>query len=345
MTPAEMFRLLRQRWTPSAPSPVDGVERFSRALNSIWSSVRSNDALRFLDGQIFPEWASLMATGSQIDLLVPEGQPSPRVNYWLPEHEEQRRAGFYVCVEMLQLMEDVYLDLRLDEHHDHIDNRGWMNLFQHWTWSGMLSATWAVTAATYDPRFQRFCAERLDLRPGRVHVRPLSEPGSGHRLPDRATWTSWDQERRTVERFAWQEGSIGLNFWEVELVAHFLDEMATDGVLTLHPIRIVVESPRRADGHPFEFTSGYLILRDAAADSATLVHVRVQNHLRKMGVAATALRDLAQGRSRGPRPRLTVHVAFEDPTPRSVSWDEALPRRDVAMRVSRWVAALGSEAH
>lgn len=337
MTPAEMFRVLRQRWTPSAPSPADGIERFSRALNTIWSSVRSNDALRFLDGQIFPEWASLMATGSQIDLLVPEGQPSPRVNYWLPEREEERRAGFYVCVEMLQLMEDVYLELGLDEHHDHIDNRGWMNLFQHWTWSGMFTATWAVTAATYDPRFQRFCAERLDLKPGRVRAPALSGPGSGHRLPDRATWQSWGDARRASERYAWQDPSIGLNFWEAELVAHFLDEMADDGVLTLHPIRVVVTSPRREDGHPFEFTCGYMILREADGDTATLVHMRVQNHLRKMGVAATALRELSQG---GPgRPRLTVHVAAEDPGTKSVSWDEALPRRDAALRIARWIAA------
>ena len=342
LPPAEMFRLLRQRWTPAAPAPADGVERFSRALNTIWSSVRSNDDLRFLDGQIFPEWASLMATGSQIDLLVPES--SPRLNYWLPEREEQRRAGFYVCVEMLQLMEDVYVDLRLDEHYDHIDNRGWMNLFQHWTWSGMLSATWAVTAATYDPRFQRFCAERLDLRPGRVRVPATSEPRGGRRLPDRATWTAWDEKHRTAERYAWQEASIGLNFWEAELVAHFLDEMAEDGALTLHPIRVVVESPRREDGHPFEFTCGYLILRDAATDAVTLVHVRVQNHLRKMGVAATALRELARADSGGAgRPRLSVHVAAEDPATRSVSWDEALPRRDMAMQIARWIAAFGNQ--
>ena len=67
-------------------------------------------------------------------------------------------------------MEDVYLEFQLDTTYDHIDNRGWMNLFQHWTWSGMLAATWAITAATYDPRFQRFCHNRLDLRTGRLRV-------------------------------------------------------------------------------------------------------------------------------------------------------------------------------
>ena len=58
-------------------------------------------------------------------------------------------------------MEDVYLEFALDEHYDHIDNRGWMNLFQHWAWSGMLGATFAITGSNYDPRFQRFCLRRL----------------------------------------------------------------------------------------------------------------------------------------------------------------------------------------
>ena len=63
-------------------------------------------------------------------------------------------------------MEDVFLDFDLDQYHDHIDNRGWMNLFQHWAWSGMLCATWAMTGSMFDPRFQRFCRSHLDLRPG-----------------------------------------------------------------------------------------------------------------------------------------------------------------------------------
>ena len=76
---------------------------------------------------------------------------------------------------MLQLMEDVFLDFDLDQYYDHIDNRGWMNLFQHWAWSGMLCATWAMTGSTFDPRFQRFCWTRLDLRPGRPSVARLEQ--------------------------------------------------------------------------------------------------------------------------------------------------------------------------
>jgi hypothetical protein len=340
MSPMEMFRILRQRWTPAAPAPDDGVGRYSRALTAIWNTVRSDARLRFLDGQIFPEWAALMATGRPVSDLPPAPAASPTY-YWLPESEDDRRSGFYVCNQVLQLMEDVYIEFRLDEYHDHIDNRGWMNLFQHWTWSGMLSATWAVTAATYDPRFQRFCAERLDLRTGRVRV----PRDGGERLPSGAEWRAWTEAQRAAERQRWQAPALGLNFWEIELVAHFLVHTDHTG-LTIHPIRVVVESPRRNDGHPFEFTAGYLILR-TVGDQTSLVHMRVQNHLRKMGIAGTALRCLLDTEPGGWRlAHVVVEIPEAEPMQQSMSVDEALPRPAAARQIERWLAALsGASSH
>ena len=127
------------------------------------------------------------------------------VNYWLPPSDEERRAGFYVCNEMLQLMEDVFLEFDLDQYHDHIDNRGWMNLFQHWAWSGMLCATWAITGSTFDPRFQRFC--RIAAGPARravpawpIRSAALTLP-AGRRLA--RAWTPTARRGRTWP--TWQD--------------------------------------------------------------------------------------------------------------------------------------------
>ncbi len=67
-------------------------------------------------------------------------------------------------------MQSVYLDLNLEEEHDHPDNRGWMNLFKHWSWATMLRATYAICCSTFGARFQTFCARRLELEPGRPQV-------------------------------------------------------------------------------------------------------------------------------------------------------------------------------
>ena len=78
-------------------------------------------------------------------------------------------------------MQSVYLDLNLEEEHDHPDNRGWMNLFKHWSWATMLRATYAICCSTFGARFQTFCARRLELEPGRPQVvsRAVSRPLDG----------------------------------------------------------------------------------------------------------------------------------------------------------------------
>lgn len=126
------------------------------------------------------------------------------------------------------------------------------------------------------------------------------------------------------------------------LVAYFLDKRTGDDRLSLHAIRVGVESPRRSDGNPFEFTVGYLILAHEG-DMARLVHMRVQNHLRKMGVGGAALRCLLADEPDGwGLPGLAVQVPAADPTPESVSLDEALPRPDTARRIKRWINALAN---
>src|SRR4026209_2799482 len=109
---------------------------------------------------------------------------------------------------MLQLMEDVFLDFDLDQYYDHIDNRGWMNLFQHWAWSGMLCATWAITGSMFDPRFQRFCRMWLGLRPGRPSV---AQQDSALTLPSGDVWRGLDQAAIGKHMTAWQDAG-GLNF-------------------------------------------------------------------------------------------------------------------------------------
>ena len=72
----------------------------------------------------------------------------------LPTSAREARAGFYFCINLLELMQSVYLDLNLEEEHDHPDNRGWMNLFKHWSWATMLRATYAICCSTFGARFR-----------------------------------------------------------------------------------------------------------------------------------------------------------------------------------------------
>jgi len=347
LQPVEIFTLLRQRWGKPAPAPLDAVTKYSAALDRIWTVLRTSTTLNFLDGQMFPEMPALMNLPPE---ALPRGVPPPRrglpdVNYWLPKTEPERREGFYVCVQMLQLMEDVFLDFELDEYYDHIDNRGWMNLFQHWAWSGMLCATWAMTGSTFDPRFQRFCWTRLDLRPGRPSVASLEQ---AVHLPDPDQWRAWtkaseaqgaDVPELTAQMEQWQ-ADAGLNFWEAELVSKYLRATGRPSQ-KLFPVYLTVESPRRTDGNPFRFNVGYVIgdveVQGGAAPAFTLLYMRIQNHLRKMGLARDALLALRSGMG------VTVDVAEplfdQNELDRNAS-DEALPTDEAIKRLRAIIRSL-----
>jgi hypothetical protein len=261
------------------------------------------------------------------------------------DERSERREGFYVCVQMLQLMEDVFLDFELDQYYDHIDNRGWMNLFQHWAWSGMLCATWAMAGSTFDPRFQRFCWTRLDLRPGRPSVAGFAD---AVQLPDPAQWRAWSKARASARRRRPRvEGprrtlaaEAGLNFWEAELVAKY---MRATGRLAqkLFPVYLTVESPRRTDGNPLHFNVGYVIgdleVQGREAPTFCLHYMRIQNHLRKMGLARDALLAL--------RSELSVAIDVAEPLFDAGEMDfdasdEALPTEDAVKRLRAIIRSL-----
>jgi hypothetical protein len=159
-------------------------------------------------------------------------------------------------------MECVYLDLHLDQEHDHPDNRGWMNLFKHWAWSGMLRATWAVSVSTYGARFQTFCRTSLGLDTGEVQVEPR-----GISAPE-------------------------LNFHERDLVDElcriYPDVKRTGSVLLLQMVvsdLSVATASRPASA--FRFTFGFAVLLQNQ-----FVLFRIQDHLRTIGLGRLALRKV-----------------------------------------------------
>lgn len=68
-----------------------------------------------------------------------------------------------IGLEIIQLMENVFLDLRLDDFWEHPDNRGWAILFMRWARSPRFRAIWKETRRTFGIRFEYFCAARLGL--------------------------------------------------------------------------------------------------------------------------------------------------------------------------------------
>jgi hypothetical protein len=251
---AGFFSEVRWRWYAASPKTDKSFTRHAEALTTLMRRLGEEPLLAFLDTQMSPEWERLMKGAS--------GTPSTP-GLGLPLKAEERRAGFYFCNALMQLMEDVYLDLNLAEESDHPDNSGWMNLFQHWSWSSMFRATWVISASCYGARFRSFCENELGLdlaTTGKVEIVHAS---------------GFDDVR--------------LNFREKELLAAAAFHQPEQ---ELYLAQALVKRPDPPHDVMVELTVALIVV----SRTNELLYLRVQEHLRNMGLARRILDAMVVGR-------------------------------------------------
>jgi hypothetical protein len=259
-----IFDSLKKHWYPPSSNTGAAFSKHGDQLKLLQAALRQDKHLEFLDAQIFPEWPTLMQSA----------WPPHKVDYWLPTYREERRAGFYFCANLLQLMENVYLDLNLQNEYDHPDNRGWMNLFRHWSWSGMFRVTYAVTFSTYGARFQQFCNRHLDLAEGQI------------KIVERTLAVKTESDLQSLLETA--EKSLELNFLETELIRLFHDgRMNFDTVIPQQLSVMTLNPTGKREAEEIQYAFGFSL-----ALEKKLVYFRVQDHLRSSGLARKALDKL-----------------------------------------------------
>ena len=175
----ELFVRLSQYWHPPSGPTAEAFSKHAQAIIKIYDELRTNDALQFLNRDIYPEWRILFAEATPIVEGLAFERPG-LTREELPKSHEEMRAGFYICTAMCDLFEAVYVDLRLEQEFDHPDNRGWMNFFRHWSSAPMFRVTWAIGAGNYGARFRTFCARHLNLELGPCSSKTLKP----EKLPD-----------------------------------------------------------------------------------------------------------------------------------------------------------------
>jgi predicted acylesterase/phospholipase RssA len=271
----DIFVDLGRRWyRPSARIEAHFTKHAERLMH-LQDTMREQSTLRFLDRQLFPEW----------DYLMGESKPQVDTSLWLPADPDELRAGFYFCLNLLELMQDVYLDLNLDEEWQHPDNRGWMNLFKHFSWSGMVRATYAVVRSNHGARFQRFCEVRLELPGGDVTI-----------------FKEFDRQGTTADELkTWTQQLVDagdINFVEAGIVRAFDSaELASPKDVRprfdrLHVVRLVVPGIRRGKADTGTKSDLLFPVGVALTQGNAIVCFRVQDHLRSMGLGRQALRVL-----------------------------------------------------
>ncbi len=275
----EVFLQIRNYWLPSSPVNSESFSYHSDTLQQIMRDIKEDTRLAFLDVQVVPEWPYLMST-------QPTQETRPAL-LWLPKDDDLVRAGFYACNRMLQLMENVYMDLQLEDYYDHPDNRGWMNLFRHWSWSGMFRATWAIQVSIYGARFQEFCRKQLALDFEPMRITPVLDYPPPE--PTRVT----DQEKPHLQLCI--EQCKTLNFVEHAKIYDAACKLTRNGVnySALRVLRVDLSvGIKQIPAASLEFPIAYLLMYRDTLDAWRVADFRVRDHLRGMGLARRALQAI-----------------------------------------------------
>ncbi len=286
------FNALKQHWYKRRKSENEDHARYMQALESLFKQLSERDELSFLNKQFYPEWQVFPSDDIEVfnEADLSEGM------FVIPKDAKIFRAGFYFCNSLIQLMENVYLGLDLENEYAHPDNAGWINLFKHWSWSGMFRVTWAVSAATYGRRFRSFCEYSLDLASlnketislqkfeGKEIYRLLYEPDSDNassKEPAPET-EKISPKLNALER--WQLNQLIENHYTNKVVYQF-------NFSVIRPV--VLSQTDGTDTDLFSFCFGYALIEDNK-----VIMLRVQDHLRNMGLGRESIRKLLAEDSR-----------------------------------------------
>jgi patatin-like phospholipase len=132
-----LFRSMSEFWHPPSPRVAEHATTHAEAYSRVMELLRSRPEFSPLDRVLFPT---------------------------APQSGLTDRNEFYICNTLIQLMENVYTDLDLEQYYEHPHVQGWMAVFREWANQEAFHRTWMINRETYATRFRRFYDDRLRKR-------------------------------------------------------------------------------------------------------------------------------------------------------------------------------------
>jgi hypothetical protein len=135
-----LFEDLERKWYPPSTVAEGLATRHAETYSALLKRISETAGLEFMDQRLF----------KNSDAMIK--RPLPAAG------SEERRKAFYACLDLIQLMQNVYTDLRFGNLADRLNpnNAGWKHVFEHWAGQDIFQETWKVAKDTYNPLFQEF---------------------------------------------------------------------------------------------------------------------------------------------------------------------------------------------
>ncbi|MBS0169183.1 MAG: patatin-like phospholipase family protein [Nitrospira sp.] len=141
---SNLCHALRSYWMTIPPGMQESFLGETDDLKDLERLLRDDPDLLRYDLEIYPELCSVFG--------IDPGSVAPNP-----------RAALHTCNLQIQLMEQVYLAVKLEDYHGHALNRGWMNLFRRWTCSATFRLFWPTVCSMYSQQFVRFAEQHFNL--------------------------------------------------------------------------------------------------------------------------------------------------------------------------------------
>jgi hypothetical protein len=273
----QFIQELKNRWLYTRLSPSGHSSANLAAMAKLFGELRRSKALSVLDAQMYPAWSALSKHVHPAPAASSSSDDAELASRF-PENKNFRTC-FYFCQELAQLMESVFHELDLDQFWQHPDNYGWMNAFRQWSWSPMFRIAWVSGSPNFGRRYTAFCEQRLGLPRLSDVVYIEKSPFAGD-----SGWRDYcdDLYRRCVINEMEQSGLKS---------QPIVDQSGKP--LSLFVLHLKWSKVLRKEGVEDRTTTvGVAVLR-----GKDIVMFRIQNHLRRVGLAGRFMRLLVEKQS------------------------------------------------
>lgn len=156
-----LFHSLHEQWSEDLAVATETYLDSTKAWVTLQRDLRENPLLGRLSREIYPELALAQPVGWTEPLVLSEARSL-----------ERERAELHAVSEMLQVLEDVWVRLKLGRHHNLRLNRGWMNVFRRWTASKVFQRHWPILRPEFTELIP-LLEENLQLKIGELRIEPV----------------------------------------------------------------------------------------------------------------------------------------------------------------------------
>lgn len=140
----EIFNGARWEWYQSPERQSEKALELTGRFTSLEQQLREQAPADFMR-EMYPELHTLDTARKK--------SPTP----------DEMCTTLHFLIQMIQLMEDVWLTARLDTYWNDPNNLGWINMFQRWAYTPSFRLWWPILKPMYGRKFRRFMEERLSL--------------------------------------------------------------------------------------------------------------------------------------------------------------------------------------